>query len=186
MTEENRRPVHYPLHRPVAADSLPGRGSDLRIVASPEECRALAADLGIVAVRSLVAELHLAPWRSAGLRVTGRLRGEVTQTCVVTLDPVDQVVDEDIDLRFLPAAMIEKPGEEIEIDALDEDPPEPLPEGQLDLGQIVGEHLALGLDPYPRAPGAAFAEAAPEPDAEPERPSPFAALKALKGETEGD
>ena len=42
----------------------------------------------------------------------------------------------------------------------------------------ASEHLTLGLDPYPRKPGVAFAEPAPlgaDADA-----SPFAALKTLK------
>ena len=41
-------------------------------------------------------------------------------------------------------------------------------DGRIDLGAIVGEHLALGLDPYPRSPGVAFAgHIEDEPDADP-------------------
>jgi hypothetical protein len=59
----------------------------------------------------------------------------------------------------------------------DEDPPDPIVDGRIDLGALAAEFLALGLDPYPRKPGAAFAGAEPEP----ERDSPFAALARLKG-----
>jgi hypothetical protein len=59
----------------------------------------------------------------------------------------------------------------------DEDPPDPIIDGRIDLGALAAEFLALGLDPYPRKPGAAFEGAEPEP----ERDSPFAALARLRG-----
>jgi hypothetical protein len=41
------------------------------------------------------------------------------------------------------------------------DEPEPLEGDRIDLGEIVAEELALAIDPYPRAPGAELAAAAP-------------------------
>ena len=54
--------------------------------------------------------------------------------------------------------------------------------GEIDLGAIAVEHLALGLDPYPRArgrrvPGHIEDEAGPAD-------SPFAALERLKRDPE--
>jgi hypothetical protein len=60
-----------------------------------------------------------------------------------------------------------------------EDLPDPIVAGRIDLGALVAEFLALGLDPYPRKPGVEFAEpqgAAHEPVGE----SPFAKLRGLK------
>ena len=37
-----------------------------------------------------------------------------------------------------------------------EDPPEPIVNGAIDLGALAAEFLMLGLDPYPRKPGAVF------------------------------
>ena len=56
----------------------------------------------------------------------------------------------------------------------EEDPPDPIVDGKVDLGALAAEFLALALDPYPRKPGAEFA--APEV-AEPD--SPFAELARL-------
>ncbi len=58
-----------------------------------------------------------------------------------------------------------------------EDPPEPIVNGAIDLGALAVEFLMLGLDPYPRKPGAVF-----EPVIAPVDPAdhPFAALGALK------
>jgi hypothetical protein len=52
-------------------------------------------------------------------------------------------------------------------------------DGRIDLGAIAAEHLALGLDPYPRAPGAEFADHIEDAARE---TSPFAALGLLKKE----
>lgn len=79
------------------------------------------------------------------------------------------------------------------------DPPEPLVGHELDLGLILLEFLALGVDPYPRQEGASLEgspyaakthpllagdeEAAGEETInEPARPSPFAALKAWRSD----
>ena len=70
---------------------------------------------------------------------------------------------------------------ESDLDFEADDPPEPIRNGHIDLGELAAEHLALALNPYPRAPDAAIpAEFSPEPDAEEavERPiNPFSILK---------
>ena len=53
-----------------------------------------------------------------------------------------------------------------------DDAPEPLVDGTVDLGAIATEFLILGIDPYPRKPGAVF-EAPPAGDGS---AHPFAAL----------
>ena len=59
------------------------------------------------------------------------------------------------------------------------DPPEALHDGVIDLGAVAIEFLLLGIDPYPRKPGAVF-DAPPAGDP---TSHPFAALAALnKGE----
>ena len=50
--------------------------------------------------------------------------------------------------------------------------------GMVDLGAIATEYFLLGIDPYPRKPGAVFDHEIAPPDPE---DHPFAALKALKG-----
>ncbi|CAN2532162.1 hypothetical+protein [Methylocapsa aurea] len=65
---------------------------------------------------------------------------------------------------------------------LDEDAPDPLVDGRIDLGAIVAEFFALALDPYPRKPGACFAPPVDTTEAEeqepaPTRASPFAHLR---------
>jgi uncharacterized metal-binding protein YceD (DUF177 family) len=134
------------------------------------ERAALAARFGIPAVESLRAELRLWPEADGAVRAEGSLAADVVQSCVVTLEPVPQRVEEAVSLRLLPA------GTEPRDD--DPDGPDDIPSenGVVDLGEAVAEQLALALDPYPRAPGAALpAEAG---DAVPEHP--MAALAKLR------
>lgn len=175
------RPPQFPFRRPFAVDGLPARGTPVVLTASAEEMAALAADLDILGLEALKAELVVAPWRASGVKITGTVRARATQACVVTLDPVAQEIDETVDVRMLPAAEIEpQDDDEIEIDAEAADPPEPFDGTSIDLGHLVAEHVALGLDPYPRAPGASFEPRIEDDGAEPERPHPFAGLAALK------
>jgi len=101
----------------------------------------------------------------------------VGQTCVVTLESLENEVDEDIDVAFVPAAapsVEDHSTGEVEVPL--EDAPEPLVGNAIDLGAIATEFLILGLDPYPRKPDVVF-ETPPAGD---EPAHPFAALAELK------
>ena len=111
------------------------------------------------------------------------MSARIGQTCVVTLDPIENEIDEAIDLMFAPPeqipALADLVDDDIESEAEIPDPPEPIINGMIDLGRLATDALLLGVDPYPRKPGAVF-----EPQvvaADPED-HPFAALKALKGD----
>ena len=81
----------------------------------------------------------------------------------------------------------EKPtDDEIVIDPLAEDPPEPFDGREINLGLLLLEHLALGIDPYPRTPGAAMPRvihASRRPTSE-KRPNPFQVLAQLRDKQE--
>jgi Large ribosomal RNA subunit accumulation protein YceD len=95
---------------------------------------------------------------------------------VVTLDPIESEIDEPFNLVFEPLPE-QSEGDVRAVKHIDDaDPPEPLQDGKIDLGIVAIEHLILGIDPYPRKPGAVFeAPPAGEPPT-----NPFAALAALK------
>jgi uncharacterized metal-binding protein YceD (DUF177 family) len=121
--------------------------------------------------------------RSGGrVHVAGHLTARIGQTCVVTLEPIENEIDEDIDLTFAPAEQIpdlaeEVVEEEIEIGAGDmPEPPEPIVNGMIDLGRLATDVLFLAIDPYPRKEGAVFESQVAAVDPE---DHPFAALKAL-------
>lgn len=170
-----------PFSRPTDVAQLPATGTHFEVVATPEECAALAVDFDILGIGALKGQFHITPWRKAGVKVTGVVEGTVTQACVVTLDPVEQQVREEVELEFLPAEMLEPDEEEIEISTEEHDPPEPIHSGRIDLGILAAEFLALGLDPYPRKAGAVFAPAADgDEDGAAAARSPFAELARLR------
>ncbi len=154
--------------RPLALARIGPEGRREVLEASPAERAALARRFGILSIESLRAELMLRPEPDGAVRADGRLEAAVTQSCVVTLEPVAQRVEEPIALRFLPSGREPDEGPE-EIDEIET-------EGDVaDLGEAVAEELALALDPYPRAPGATLPVTATDASG-----NPFAALAALR------
>jgi Large ribosomal RNA subunit accumulation protein YceD len=154
---------------PVEAAEVPESGLHLELEANDTARSAIAKLAGVTGIRKLHASFDVAR-RGAGLHVIGRVTGEVGQTCVVTLEPLTNTIDEDVDLTFRPGASEPLAGGDT-----DEDAPEPLLDGRIDLGAIATEFLVLGVDPYPRKEGATFDAPATNDDTH-----PFAALAALK------
>jgi uncharacterized protein len=172
-----------PFSYAVVVGDIPPEGRHFRLEADPEERRQLAEALDIPEVTSLLAELDVRPTRRGAFRVRGRLNATIVQTDVVTLDPLAQEVEEEIDVTLMRADKASAPARaaaEVLVDPEQAEEPEPYHRGRIELGAIVSEHLALGLDPYPRAPGVAF-EGHTEDDA-PAGAAAFAALARLKGD----
>ncbi|NJL08971.1 MAG: DUF177 domain-containing protein [Methylacidiphilales bacterium] len=164
----------------VMVSQLPPESS-LTLEPNAETRAALARHVGALSVPELKATLDLATDRKGGVSVTGRLTGRIVQACVVTLEPIESAIDEEVDVRFAPEAEPRAAhGAEIEVSLDAEDPPEPLINGRMDVGAVLTEFFSLGIDPYPRKPGAAWQPAEAEAQAEAEAESPFAALAKLK------
>ena len=173
-------PFEYEFSRPIRVEQVPTGGMEMDLEAKPAERAALAERFGLVSIDSLKAHVRLkAIAGGAIIRVDGRLSASVVQTCVVSLEPLPAEVEDGFSLTF-GGAEPDQVGAEIELSIDDEDPPDPIENGSIDVGEVVAEHLALALDPFPRKPGIAF-EGGDEPTPEEEkRPSPFAALAQLR------
>ena len=168
-----------PFSFAVHVHEIPASGMDLMLVADEAERDEIAEMLAIPAVSSLQADIRLERAEGQAVRLRGTLKGDVVQTCIVTLDPVDQHVEESLDVMFLP----ETPGESndgrtVQLDPLEDDDFEIFRDGRIELAAYLTEHLALGLDPYPRRPDTDF-PAHIEDDTS-DKVSPFESLKQLK------
>jgi hypothetical protein len=167
-----------PFSRIVRVDAVPRGGQNMTIEASPAEREALASLYQVPAITALTAALRLERAGQDGVRVSGAVHGELTQTCVVSLEPFAATVDEDIDVKFAPQSEPDSAsrgnGETERFSIEDEDEPDPIIEGKIDVGALAAEFFALGLDPYPRKPGVEFVAQVDSPPAD----SPFAALAA--------
>lgn len=132
--------------------------------------------LDLASLDAFSAEMELAP-SPAGWRLSGRVRASLAQTCGITLEPLPLEIDAPFVLSL--AEAVEEDSDEIII-TLDDESPDLIENGQIDLGQYAVEQLALRLDPFPRKPGAEFVQ-----PPEPAEISPFAVLKQLRPSEEG-
>ncbi len=154
--------------RPLMVERIGNAPLTVRVEAGAEECRALAARMGVPAVLALSCEFLLRRDAAETIHAEGRLSARVIQVCVVTSDEFEAEITEPFTVRFVPEGT---ESEEIDVEAEDE---VPYAGKALDLGEAASEQLALALDPYPRQPGAAL----PEFDTPPA--NPFAPLGALR------
>jgi uncharacterized metal-binding protein YceD (DUF177 family) len=163
--------------RTIRVERIGREEIERRIEAKPDERAALAERLGLASLDLLQADLRLKRLSRGRIAVEGRFEAKLTQLCVVSLEPVAAQIEGEFAVEFVEAG----PGPETEaVVAIDSvDPPEPIEDGLIDLGEAVVQQLAERIDPYPRAPGADLTWQDEKPAmSEPKRP--FAALSALQ------
>src|SRR4051812_29602980 len=90
---------------PVALAEVPESGRHFDLVADEHRREAIAKLTGVTAVPRLAASFDLARYGRNGLHVVGRVAATVGQACVVTLEPIENEIEEPIDLVFTPAAV---------------------------------------------------------------------------------
>jgi hypothetical protein len=173
-----------PWRVPIVVAQIPDTGLHRAFEAS-DATRAAMADLAdLREVTSASASFDLTLKSGGRVHVMGEVRARIGQTCVVTLDPIENEINEAIDLMFAPSEQIRSLSALVDEAAQSEDeevpdPPEPIVDGVIDLGRLATDALFLAIDPYPRRPDATF-------DLPPEimdpADHPFAALKALQSD----
>lgn len=163
-----------PFSHPLRVADIPPDGRTVAIESNGTQRQSLARLLDIPGISSLRAEFDISADRRGRVAVRGRVHAEVTRICVVTLEEIPETIDEQVATVFFPG--LESETDEIVVDPQRDDL-EPYEGGIIDLGVLAAEHLALGLDPYPRRPDVAFEGREEMSDAE---ASPFAALSALR------
>ena len=169
--------MNDPLSWEHTLREIPESGLTQQREAAPEERTAVASALDLVACRSLAVTYTVMPGSAGRHVLAGRLRAEITQTCVVTLVPVDGIVEEAFEVSFWPAEEVSTRASGL-VDIEDEADPEPIVEGKIAAGRIVFECLAAAIDPYPKAPGASL-EWQP-PSVAVAADNPFAVLAKIK------
>jgi hypothetical protein len=171
-----------PWRVPIIVAQIPDTGLQ-RAFEAGDATRAAMADMaGLSEIRSARASFDLTLKSGGRVHVTGEVHAWVGQSCIVTLDPVENEIDEVIDVVFAPPEQIRSLAALVDEAAQSEDeevpdPPEPIINGVIDLGRLATDALFLAIDPYPRRPDAVF-----EPPTEIRDPAdhPFAGLKALQ------
>lgn len=138
--------------------------------------RRIVRALDLASLDSFEADVELVP-DAIGWTLSGRVRASLAQTCGITLEPLPLEIDDTFSVQL--SEPVDEESDEIVI-TMEDETPDIVEDGQIDLGQYVVEQLALRLDPFPRKPGAEFVQ-----PPEPAEISPFAVLKSLRSSDEG-
>jgi uncharacterized metal-binding protein YceD (DUF177 family) len=181
-----------PFSRQIDVAQAEDKALRVTITATEDECAALAQQDGLPAIAHLSAKFEVTSAGRGRFEVKGEVRARVTQICVVSLDPFESDVAQLVDVVFASPRDVEQAEaayakrHEEDLDAEDiPEPPDPIFNGQIDLGTLASEQLALALDPYPRKEGVEFVADLVQLD-DIADVSPFAALAKLKkGPAEG-
>jgi hypothetical protein len=170
-----------PWSVPIVVAQIPDTGLHRDLEAGQAVRDRMAEVAGLREIMSASASLDVTPKGGGRVQVAGWVRARIGQTCVVSLDPIENDIDEAIDLIFAPPEQIPELADLVddaaESDTEIPDPPEPIENGVIDLGRVATDALFLAVDPYPRKPDVVF-----EPPVVADDPEdhPFAALKALQ------
>jgi uncharacterized metal-binding protein YceD (DUF177 family) len=175
-SERSPKVAETEFSRPLPVSRLGAGTVEQHVEANAAERGAIAARLGLRALQSLDGDMSVTA-RAGGrlIEVEGELHARVTQQCVVTLEPVENDIEERFLLRYTTDPGFAQ-SDEIVVDVEEEDTPEPVEGEALDLGEALVQQLALALDPYPRKPGAELEWR----EGGEEETNPFAVLKQLK------
>lgn len=149
-------------------------GRTIALIATTDECAALAQRFALVRINRLEASLVLTR-EAETILAAGRLHADLLQSCAVSAEDLAITVNEPLAMRFVPASGEIALEVELEIDSAEIDEIE-YTGSQIDLGEAVAQSLALAIDPFAAGPEADKARVLLES----RKDSPFAALEALK------
>ena len=177
--------AEIPFSYPVKVGHVSANPVTVKVSANAKELAGLASLWRVESVSSVESELQIARWKKDGVRIRGHVDAELTQSCVVSLEPVVAKISEDIDRIFVPEGsklarlVLDERGEMV-LDPEGDDIPETFAGDTIDAGEVVAETVALVIDPYPRKPGLEFAGHIESTEKDDKKPSPFAVLKDWK------
>lgn len=161
--------------RPVEIRPFLEEGRELTLTASKREAAALAKRFRIPGIESFETYLTSTKQGPGLYTLRGAVSARLTRTCVRTLEPMEERVEDVFEVTFAEPSMIEAFGEEREAGPEDI---EVIGEAPVDLGEVAAQYLSLMMNPHPVSPEA------PPPLTEPaeakQERSPFSVLKNLK------
>lgn len=140
---------------------LPQKGLPVVIETDAAQRAALAEAHALLSVEAYRAELLVVSWKRNGVKVSGRVEADITQACIVSLEPVEAHIDEPVEALLLPedsklGRQGFEGGGEILLDADGPDSPETFSGDIIDVGALAEQFFGLAIDPYPRKQGASL------------------------------
>lgn len=176
MTTEQDKPLdwQHPIKGALSRDLSFERE------ATADEREQMRSSLDVVSLDSFTATYTISSRSNGCFNFEGTYSATLTQACVVTLEPIAQVISEPFLVSFCPPHKIAEPqGKDRPV--LGEPDVEPLKSDSIDAGRVLFELLSANIDPYPRKEDVEFVWRDPKVgDEEAKAANPFAALQAIK------
>ena len=150
----------------IEVEDIETTPSNFSIEANTEQRKDLARRLDILEVNKATAKVMvMREAKSHVYYVSGTVKADVTQECVVTLKPVENSIEDNFeawysqDENVVMLARERRERRELnanrEVELLSEsEDPEPILDGTIDIGELATQYLSLSLDPYPKREGA--------------------------------
>lgn len=158
------------------------RGISEKRTATAGERDELARDLDILSCDRLMASYQIKPLGGGRYGFSGTFEADVTQACVVSLDPVPASIREEFAVTFAPPSALEdEPAVAGDREVSSIPDTAPIADSRIDAGPLIYEMLSAALDPYPRKEGVEFDWV--DPKSKDSDRGPFAALAKLRRET---
>jgi hypothetical protein len=192
--------THTPLpwiHK-ISADDAGVTIERVSIEPPQDAMLALAKHIDVDSLKGLKADLTLKRIKGGlVVYIKGHIKAEIEQTCVVTLESLNNTINEDFEAWYAdPAQAIsfQKALQKKELQrqhgeapiVAEEDDPEPIEDGIIDLADVVIQFLSLAIDHYPQKDGIEKDEdeVVIVQEDNPIRKNPFEALKNWKSKME--
>jgi uncharacterized metal-binding protein YceD (DUF177 family) len=173
-----------PLSHSYNLARLGHAGDAVHFAAGEAERAAIAKWAGVMSVEKLDVRVQIRKLETNRYGLAFELAADLTQSCVVTLEPVPAHIQHSFSRELVFAGPSRHRPDEAQKQAAEsetlvdlEEGPEEITSLHLDLAVPALEELVLSLDPYPRKPDVEFAPKTG--DLDPPQ-SPFAVLKGLK------
>ena len=164
----------------ITVDDLPQAEQHYQLRTDNEDLMKIKEILKVPSVKSLSSDIYLKfNQRQHLLKLWGTATALLTLESVVSLELFDKEYKTEFDLTYDTEATLKSQREEEEELSINDNTPDVVINGKIDLADIAIEQIALVMDDYPRQEGEVFSfksEFSPEDDAK----NPFAALQKLK------
>ncbi|GAK33363.1 hypothetical protein JCM17846_22810 [Iodidimonas nitroreducens] len=171
------------FHHIISRDSLDKEPLFLDLKADEAIREALSQRFELPAINALEGDVEINAIEG-GMKLSGQLRADLVQQCVLTLQPIVVRLDEPFAIYYLADDLPEEDGEAI-VDAEHEDVVA-LIDGKVDVGEALAQTLSLALDPFPRAEDAVLPQGVISEDElkiSHRRDNPFSILEKLRDKT---
>ncbi|MCP5083407.1 MAG: DUF177 domain-containing protein [Alphaproteobacteria bacterium] len=182
MIDQPETLVTFEFSRPLEISELEHGQIVRELTADTTELSALQQRYDVEALWSASASLTISPEAEGVVKVTGFVRADLSQICSVSLEAVEEAINEPVSITYLPPG-VDEPNVATDSPLETQEDYEPFDGMSLELGEFVVQEIAAAIDPYPRKSGVVFGNQGQLGDNAPEeRDNPFAVLQKLKGE----